>query len=639
MASNPALDPDLSSLGGGDALIIVPPFAGLRWPSLGVHQIQASAAREGFDVRVLYANLLFAACIGEETYRAIGCVRESTAELIGERFFAAPAFGRTPLALSADGSDDDRFAHMLSQFGSSLSLADFRKLEAQAQRWIEGVADEVAALGFPIVGASTTFEQTSAAIALLAAVKRRRPETITIVGGGNCEGPMAEGIMSLGAPIDYVFSGESEDTFVAWLRAVKSGSLPTERIIRGEIQFDMDQLPAPDYRSWFAQRARFLESDSVRPESDLFVTYETSRGCWWGAKHHCTFCGLNGTGMRYREKSAEKVVEDLRALVEQCPTRFVWIVDNIMPHHYFRTLLPRLQEEVPGIRLFYEVKSNLSFEKIQLLQSAGVVAIQPGVEALSTKLLRLMDKGVTTAQNLALLRHAASFGIRVDWNLLYRFPGDSLEAYEQTLALMPLLRHLPPPNWVGPLRVDRFSPYYEQAARYGLRNLRPLPAYAAVLPPGARADLVAYTFLADFESAVDDRIEADIVRVTTEWAKSWCNGRKPPSLHVFETRPGVYFLLDTRGVSGDRPLRAIDAAKARAALISKQSRNRSAEQAAARQWALEERIAVEVDGEYVPLAMASPDLLARFEAEAEIDRSLASAEVSRARDETRRPAN
>ncbi len=607
--------PDLSCIGPGDALVIVPPFAGLRWPSLGVHALQASAARSGLDVRILYANLVFAASFGEETYQAIGCVRETTAELIGERFFAAAAYSRPPLALPADGSDDERFARALTEFGMKLSLAELRGLEARARLWIERVADGVAALGFPVVGASTTFEQTTAAIALLAAVKRRRPETITILGGGNCEGPMAEGILSLGAPVDYVFSGESEDTFVNWLRGVKGGDLPAERIIKGQIQLDMDQLPVPDYRAWFAQRALFLGEESVRPDRHLFVTYESSRGCWWGEKHHCTFCGLNGLGMRYRQKSPEKVIEDLRLLARQFPVSFIQLVDNIMPHNYFRTLLPRLQEEVPGIQLFYEVKSNLPFDKIQLLKHAGVVAIQPGVEALCTPLLRLMDKGVTAAQNLALLRHAFSFGIRVDWNLLYRFPGDLAGYYEQTLALMPLLRHLPPPNWVGPLRIDRFSPYHARPARYGLTDLRPLPAYAAVLPPGARTDLVAYTFLANFDSAADGKIEADIQQAVAEWRRAWRTSRKPPALRVFEAKPGEYLLLDTRGLPAARKFQALDAARARAALIGKGARSASDEQLAAMEWALAERVAVRLD-EYVPLATAQPELIARFEAEA-----------------------
>lgn len=604
--------PDLSSIGSGCALIIVPPFAGLRWPSLGVHLLEACAARAGFGVRVLYANLALAAAIGEETYEAIGCFGRDADELIGERFFAAAAYGRPALALPADGSDDERFAGALTKFGMKCSLAELRTLEARARLWVEELADRIAALSFPIVGATTTFEQTSSAIALLAAVKRRRPQTITILGGGNCEGPMAEGIMSLGTAVDYVFSGESEETFVTWLRSVKAGARPSERIVKGQIQLDMDQLPPPDYRSWFSQRGLFLGQESLRPEYHLCITYETSRGCWWGEKRHCTFCGLNGLGMRHREKSSEKVFSDLRVLLGQCPTNLVWLTDNIMPHRYFTTLLPRLQKEVPGVQLFYEEKSNLSLQKLRMLKAAGVVRIQPGIESLSTPLLRLMDKGATAAQNVALLRYALSVAMDIIWLILYRFPGDSAEHYEQMLALMPLLCHLPPPYWCAGINIDRFSPYYEQSARYGLRELRPLPAYNAVLPPGAGAGLVAYTFVADYDSAVDSKLEKDLQEAVAAWRQRWRGVTQPPALRVCEARPGIYFLVDTRGLPGARKLQILDEAQARAALV----RNASPKRSSAARWAVAERAAVWLDGDYVPLATAAPELMARFEGEA-----------------------
>ena len=77
-----------------DALVIVPPFAGLDRPSLGVHVLQACAKARGVTVSVLYANLLLGGEVGEPTYQAV-CYGPSGA-LLGERFFAAAAFGIPP---------------------------------------------------------------------------------------------------------------------------------------------------------------------------------------------------------------------------------------------------------------------------------------------------------------------------------------------------------------------------------------------------------------------------------------------------------------------------------------------------------------------------------------------------------------
>ncbi len=116
------------------------------------------------------------------------------------------------------------------------------------------------------------------------------------------------------------------------------------------------------------------------------------------------------------------------------------MVDNIMPRSYFRTLVPRLAAEVPGLLAFYEQKSNLSLDNVVELRGAGICDIQPGIEALSTSPSEAHGQGRVRPQNIALMRYARAIGLSLTWNLLYAFPGDHIEDYEQTLALVPLLR-------------------------------------------------------------------------------------------------------------------------------------------------------------------------------------------------------
>jgi len=78
-------------LGKADAVIVIPPFAGLDRPSLAAHLLQACARREGFKVRVLYASLALAEVIGAIIYQAL-CYAPTSA-LLGERCFARAAYG------------------------------------------------------------------------------------------------------------------------------------------------------------------------------------------------------------------------------------------------------------------------------------------------------------------------------------------------------------------------------------------------------------------------------------------------------------------------------------------------------------------------------------------------------------------
>jgi len=228
------------------------------------------------------------------------------------------------------------------------------------------------------------------------------------------------------------------------------------------------------------------------------------------------------------------------------------MADNIMPHSYLRTLLPLLRERpVRDVELFYEIKANLSFRDVLELKSAGVARIQPGIEALSTPLLRLMRKGVTAGQNIALLRYARACGMGIDWNLLLKFPGDRLEWYEETLSLMPLLSHLQPPSAAYDVVIERFSPYFNQPGSFGIGNVRPLPAYGDVLPPGSAPERFAYHFQGDVPSVLDQAPEwNERLRAASEsWRTRW--RRSPvPVLHLFMVDPQRFVLHDTRELGG-----------------------------------------------------------------------------------------
>lgn len=83
------------------------------------------------------------------------------------------------------------------------------------------------------------------------------------------------------------------------------------------------------------------------------------------------------------------------------------MIDNILDMRYLSTLIPRMADEHDwDLRIHYEVKADLRLEHLQALFDAKVTDIQPGIESLNCRLLRAMDKGVTGARNVQLLRDA-----------------------------------------------------------------------------------------------------------------------------------------------------------------------------------------------------------------------------------------
>ena len=571
-----------------DVVLVVPPFAPTFQPSLACHILQACARERGLDVTVVYANLLFASIVGHGEYE----------QLLDRRVYLEHIFRHAAFGLP--GEPDPAVA------ADSALLDGLRA----AGPWLARVGEIIRSIHPVVVGATCSFEQITSTVALLNRCKAIDPHLVTIVGGANCEGDMAEGLLSLKARIDYVASGESEVTFPRFLQRIASDGRYPERILQGSPCLTLDSLPRPVYHEYFDQYDLYL-GDQAPPSTTRAVPYESSRGCWWGEKHHCTFCGLNGMSMGFRQKTPDRVTDDLKSALAAYPVTRVNFVDNIMPSKYFSTLLPMLADELPpSTTLFYEQKANITFEKAAALKAARVTVIQPGIEALNSHILRCMDKGVKAYQNLALLRYARSLGIRVTWNLLAGFPGDRPEDYEQTAQLMPHIPHLEPPDGLGFVRFDRFSPYFDHPQRYGIRHLRPKRVYFEIFPPWTEHEKLAYYFDGEYESgafecpSVIERLKQD----TLEWRERWTLNPKP-MLAVVHLAGDQYVVVDTRDRSTPPSFDLVDEATAAVLLHGAQPDDRDEHL-----WAIERGLLIELDDRLVPLATARPAVMTELSA-------------------------
>jgi ribosomal peptide maturation radical SAM protein 1 len=382
---------------------------------------------------------------------------------------------------------------------------------------------------YPIIGFSTTFEQNLASVALARTIKESHPQKLVVFGGANCEGVMGVQLLKSFPWIDYVCTGEGETAFPELLRSIVAGkgaggvagivhrAEESQVVDNGPAALvtDMDTVPIPDYDDYFATLAQCGFSGTLNPA----LLIETSRGCWWGAKSHCTFCGLNGKTMCFRSKSPDRVLHELKELKSRHGLERFVAVDNNLDMGYFQSVLPSLRDQPLGISLFYETTSHLKEHQVALLRAAGVSAVQPGIESLNSHVLRLMRKGVSAIQNVQLLKWCKEYGVTVAWNLLYGIPGETREDYEKTLELMDALFHLPPPHSLGPVRIDRFSPYFNAPELFGLENVRPFPIYQYIYPLSSpETENLAYFFEADGATREDHAplVEA-ILRKAAEW--------------------------------------------------------------------------------------------------------------------------
>jgi ribosomal peptide maturation radical SAM protein 1 len=226
--------------------------------------------------------------------------------------------------------------------------------------------------------------------------------------------------------------------------------------------------------------------------------------------------------MAFRSKSAERVLDELTFLAKRYETSYVQFVDNILDLRYFKSLIPELANRKHGLRIFYETKSNLKKDQVRLLSDAGIRHIQPGIESFNTQVLKLMRKGVTALQNIQFLKWCEQYGVKAEWNLLYGFPGENAEAYKQILQILQSVTHFPVPTAVAPIRMDRFSPNFEEANSRGFTNLRPMLPYRYIYPFSSE-ELLRLCYYFDFDYADGtrpDEYTEEIVAFCYTWRKA-----------------------------------------------------------------------------------------------------------------------
>lgn len=531
------------------------PFASVKRPALGISMLQAMLKKNQINSDIYYFNLDLAAQTGEKNYTWIS-EHSPTPAMAGEWVFSGALFG--PDRTGNEAYLSEIIANKYEADFSRLRLIALFSLKQKAPSFINACFEHTNWSQYKIVGFTSSYQQNCASLALAKKIKEQYPEVCIVFGGANCEAEMGIQLSRTFPFIDYVCSGEGEIAFSALVQYLLAGTEPPEidgiiarkngaTVVPAKIVCavtKLDELPYADYTAFYTRKNQLpalLDLQTVIP-------FETSRGCWWGELHHCTFCGLNGLSMGFRSKSGDRAIRELLYLAEHYGSRFQ-VVDNILDNAYFKTFLPELARLKTGAGLFYEVKANLKKEQIALLANAGITHLQPGIESFSNLQLQLMKKGTTFLQNIQTMKWCKEYGIDLSWNMLCGFPGENQDAYAHTEALIPFLTHLDPPGSCGIVRIDRFSPYFSDPGTFGIARIYPNESYAYIYPlTEEQITGLAYyfDFDYDFETPPSEAI-LPLAKRVAEW--STLSGKA--ALYLENTPEGIV-LTDTRNINNPK---------------------------------------------------------------------------------------
>ena len=415
-----------------------------------------------------------------------------------------------------------------------------------------------------VVGLSLTFEsQVGATFAFARALKAARPALPIVLGGAACLGEQAAAFLRSFASIDAVCHSEGDHVIAPLVRALHAGASlaevpgvvyrgPDGAVARNPAPplADLDALPLPRYEDYFAQHAASAWANGVPS-----LYFETSRGCWWGQKKPCLFCGLNAYGRTFRSKSPERAFREIRTLHERYPqARTLVATDNVLPPRYLKRLFPRLaalRRETPRpLRLFFDVRPTLRPAQLETLAAGGVVSVLPGIESFHDDILALMNKGSSLLENVQVLRGAFERGIEPLYNVLIANPGETAAAYDEMTALVPAICHLPAPG-LQRMSLARFSRWYAAPEAHGITNIRPHPYYETLYrDPEMDREGLAFHFAYDhpmFDDPAHRAAHQAFVAAVDRWARDW----RPDRAFYLDAGERL-IVVDRRGSAGAR---------------------------------------------------------------------------------------
>jgi len=469
-----------SSAGSMRVALISTPWALLNRPSVQLGALQAYL-REKSDiaVRSLHFYLNVAKLLGPEAYHQL-----ALSGWAGEALFAGQIF---PEREASARQVFCRTAHQ-SHLSQDAFAEWLEKLQDLCRSWV--AAQEFAACD--LVGFSVCFNQLFASLYLARLIKEIAPETPIVFGGSGCSGEVGRSLFSVFPEIDYLIDGEGEEQLLHLCRQLsrekyvkpREGAAETTTTPLGPsppTRLVLNKLPIPDYADYFRQTAAIFGPNHFIPTLPI----EFSRGCLW---NKCTFCNLNLQWQDYRYKSADRMFTEVKQLAAASETLNFTFTDNALPpaeaDKFFRAC------DASGIDFdfFGEIRATISRKKLAGLRKGGLQTVQIGIEAMSSSLLRKMNKGTTVMDNIAVMKNCLAYDIHMEGNLITEFPSASEAEIEETLRNLDFV--LP----YAPLRPATFflghgSPIFMQTKQYGIRSVLAHNNYKKLLPANLLARL------------------------------------------------------------------------------------------------------------------------------------------------------
>jgi ribosomal peptide maturation radical SAM protein 1 len=552
------------SLRSPSVLLINLPWPDLTEPNLGLGILRAVLDEEGIQCHVLHLNLFLL-----EHLRAYSIFALANTFALNDFLFSGildPTVSRK----------QQQWLRLKTENLLALKLIDYRQyggLDGVVQQllrfrqevipaWLIRWADRITSSDTTLIGLTCNFDQTVPSLALAHLVKQRSPDILTVLGGYAVRPPTGDAVLRAFSFIDVVCNGEGEPAITGLARAsvgeISLHDVPnilyreSHKTINATAVAPlvaMNNIPIPNYDDFFADLKMLADVHKVEVKVN-HLPVEVSRGCWWGQKKHCIFCGVHDKDLVYRSPDAERLLEVMDSLAGRYAIHSFRLSGYILPYQYFKTLLPELARRNRPYNISSEMKANVNKEQFALLDAAGFNDVQPGIESFSSDVLCKLNKGNSAIQNVYTLLLGKRYRIAVRYNFLYGLPNDEPEEVATMVRALPRLFHLDPPVTRIPIQITRYAPLQVTPERFSIPHAVYEPSYDLIFSSGfldeTGFDLndFCYYFDRPFENSPRlSRLYAEIDEIVDTWKGE--QARRKVSLWYKERNEGIE-IFDSR---------------------------------------------------------------------------------------------
>lgn len=343
-----------------------------------------------------------------------------------------------------------RYAEQLSTY-----LSTFDELEAQLNKPLTFVGDlmielleekmqqtapKFVAISIPFPG------NLLAGLQCAKYLKVNYPDVKILLGGGYVNTELRElSDTTIFKYVDYISYDDGE---LPTLRIVQGGELLRTAILNEDsVQFhQMDSkenppfstLPPPTYSGLPLDKyLNFV--DTTNPMHRLWSDGRWNKlmlahGCYWAK---CAFCDTALDYIaRFESCDVSIIVDRMEAMIAETGESGFHFVDEAAPP----VLLRKLAEEIIKRRLVVSYWTNIRFDKTftpelaYLLAKSGCIAVSGGLEVASSRVLKLINKGVTIESASECMQNLANHNIMVHTYLMYGFPTQTVKELYDSLA-------------------------------------------------------------------------------------------------------------------------------------------------------------------------------------------------------------